>query len=199
MTGSSGAPVFLDRDGTLIVEKHYLSDPEAVSLEGAVIEGLSQLQEDGHPLIVVSNQSGVGRGLFSEADAHAVNGRVDALLRQQGIVILAWYLCPHAPESPCTCRKPLPGLPIAAAREWGLRLPGSYVIGDRRTDVEMADAIGGTGILVMTGYGAQSAAWASAESRPVVDDLRGAAEYIATHGVTPAATAGSTASRRGGP
>jgi histidinol-phosphate phosphatase family protein len=181
MTGSSGVPVFLDRDGTLIVEKHYLSDPEEVSLEGAVVDGLSQLQEDGHPLIVVSNQSGVGRGLFSEADAHAVNGRVDALLRQQGIVILAWYLCPHAPETPCTCRKPLPGLPIAAAREWGLRLPGSYVIGDKRSDLELADAIDGTGILLTTGHGRVDSAWAKSGGRPVFDSLKLAADYVREH------------------
>jgi D-glycero-D-manno-heptose 1,7-bisphosphate phosphatase len=87
---------------------------------------------------------------------------------------------------------------LAAARDWGLQLAGSYVIGDRRTDVEMADAIGGTGILVMTGYGAQSAAWAGAGSRPIVAGLRAAADYIALQGA-PAAAGDSPASRRGGP
>jgi histidinol-phosphate phosphatase family protein len=181
MTQPYGAPVFLDRDGTLIVEKHYLNDPEAVTLEESVIEGLSRLQEDGHPLIVVSNQSGVGRGLFTEAAAHAVNARVDELLRQQGIVVLAWYLCPHAPEIPCACRKPLPGMPIAAAREWGLRLPGSYVIGDKRSDLELADAIDGTGILLTTGHGRLDSAWARSGERPVFDSLKLAADYVREH------------------
>jgi D-glycero-D-manno-heptose 1,7-bisphosphate phosphatase len=181
MTPATGAPVFLDRDGTVIVEKHYLSDPDGVTLEESVVEGLAQLQANGHPLIVVSNQSGVGRGMFTEAAAHAVNHRVDALLRREGIVILAWYLCPHAPETACACRKPLPGMPIAAAREWGLRLPGSYVIGDKRIDLELADAIGGTGILVTTGHGRNDAAWAKSNDRPVFDSLKLAADFVREH------------------
>src|SRR5882672_393306 len=99
-------PVFLDRDGTLIVEKGYLSDPADVRIEEGVIEGLTMLMGRGHPLIVLSNQSGIGRGMFKERDAQRVNARVADMLRRDGIEITAWYLCPHAPGDPCSCRKP---------------------------------------------------------------------------------------------
>jgi histidinol-phosphate phosphatase family protein len=172
------APVFLDRDGTLIVEKRYLSDPAGVELEAGVVEGLSRLQQRGHPLIVLSNQSGIGRGLFTERDAQRVNERIALLLRAHGIEILAWYLCPHAPDAACDCRKPLPGMPLNASRDWQLDLVGSFVIGDKTCDVELADAIGGTGILVTTGHGHDAVEWARSRSRPVVPGLRGAADYI---------------------
>jgi histidinol-phosphate phosphatase family protein len=174
------APVFLDRDGTLIVEKHYLRDPAAVCLERGVAAGLELLAGLGHPLVVVSNQSGIGRGLLETRDAERVNDRVAELLREQGVRIAGWYLCPHAPDTGCDCRKPKSGMALAAARELGLSLAGSYVIGDKRSDLELADAIGGTGILVTTGHGRDSVAWARAEARPVFDDVWGAAEYIAS-------------------
>jgi histidinol-phosphate phosphatase family protein len=172
-------PVFLDRDGTLIVEKEYLSDPDGVCIEAGVVEGLSMLQALGHPLIVLSNQSGIGRGMFDERDARRVNARVEELLRGQGVEIMAWYLCPHTPESLCACRKPLPGMALEAAREWRLELEGAVVIGDKRSDLELADAIGGTGLLLTTGHGRESAGWARSQSRPVFEDLRSAAAYIA--------------------
>ncbi len=178
MNAVAAPAVFLDRDGTLIVERHYLSDPHQVALEEGVVDGLASLQHRGHPLIVLSNQSGIGRGRFTEHDAQRVNERVAALLGDSGIEILAWYMCPHAPEADCNCRKPLPGMPLDAARDWKLQLAGSYVIGDKRCDVELADAIGGTGILVTTGHGGDAVEWATAQSRPVVDGLRAAAGYI---------------------
>ena len=171
-------PVFLDRDGTLIVEMNYLSDPDKVRIEGGVVEGLALLEANGHPLIVLSNQSGIGRGMFTEADARRVNARADALLRRHGIGISGWYLCPHVPEDSCACRKPLPGMARAAARELNLSLPGSYVIGDSRTDLELADAIDATGILVATGHGGEFKDWARVNSRIVLANLREAAEYI---------------------
>jgi histidinol-phosphate phosphatase family protein len=173
------APVFLDRDGTLIVEKHYLRDPEGVCLERGVIAGLGLLAGLGHPLVVVSNQSGIARGLMEARDAELVNQRVAKLLAERGVRIAGWYLCPHAPDSACGCRKPAPGMALAAARDLGLTLEGSYVIGDKRADLGLADAIRGTGILVTTGHGRDSAAWARTEARPVFADVWGAAEYIA--------------------
>lgn len=183
-------PVFLDRDGTIIVEKKYLKDPDQVYLEESVIEGLAQLQGMGHPLFVVSNQSGIGRGKFTENDTRRVNARVDGLLRQEGIEILAWYYCPHSPDADCACRKPLPGMALSAATDWGIRLAGSYVIGDKRSDLELADAIGGTGILVTSGHGREDIDWARVNSRPFFSQLRDAAAYICkcesdveTHGI----------------
>jgi D-glycero-D-manno-heptose 1,7-bisphosphate phosphatase len=175
---AAAPPVFLDRDGTVIVEKFFLKDPGEVALEARVAEGLRRLQEAGHPLIVVSNQSGIARGLLTEDDARRVNARADAMLREAGVQVLAWYLCPHSPETVCGCRKPLPGMALTAAATWDLALTGSYVIGDKRSDVELADAIGGTGILVTSGHGAEAADWARAESRPVFGRFDEAAEFI---------------------
>jgi histidinol-phosphate phosphatase family protein len=171
-------PVFLDRDGTLIVEMGYLKDPERVSLEEGAVDALSMLQARGHPLIVVSNQSGIGRGLLTEGDAHRVNQRVADLLADAGIKILAWYMCPHSPETACHCRKPLPGMAVTAARDWSIDLSGCYVVGDKRSDVELADAIGGTGILVTTGHGMDAVEWARVSERPIFGGLRAAAAYI---------------------
>ena len=173
-------PVFLDRDGTLIVEKHFLHDPDQVQMEIGVVEGLTSLQQAGHPLIVISNQSGIGRGALTEADAYRVNAKVSELLSKEGIKILAWYLCPHAPDAACSCRKPAPGMPIAASAEWGVQLAGSYVIGDKQSDLETADAIGGTGILITTGHGREHRAWAQAHGRPTFARLTEAAQYIRT-------------------
>jgi D-glycero-D-manno-heptose 1,7-bisphosphate phosphatase len=180
-------PVFLDRDGTLIEEKQYLSDPKLVRLEEGVIDGLALLMEHRHPLIVLSNQSGIGRGMFLESDAHRVNARLNDMLKVHGIAITGWYVCPHAPETRCECRKPLPGMAIAASRDWQLTLPGSYVIGDKQSDWELADTIGATGILVTTGHGREFSDRARREARPVFDDLRGAAGYIAKCDVAEAA------------
>jgi D-glycero-D-manno-heptose 1,7-bisphosphate phosphatase len=187
VSGEWAPPVFLDRDGTLIEEKHYLSDPKLVRLEAGVVDGLALLMERRHPLIVLSNQSGIGRGMFLESDAQRVNARLSDMLQVYGIAIMGWYLCPHTPEAQCECRKPLPGMAIAAARDWHLTLPGSYVIGDNQTDLELADAIGATGILVTTGHGREFADRARRETRPVFDDLRGAAEYIGKRDVAAAA------------
>jgi len=171
-------PVFLDRDGTLIVEKDYLGDPAQVSLENGVVEGLAMLKAHGHSLVVLSNQSGIGRGLLTEDDARRVNDRVADLLRGYGIQILAWYICPHVPEARCQCRKPSVGMALAASRDWSLPLSGSYVIGDKRADLELADAIGGRGILLRTGHGTESEEWANDQARPVFDNLLGAAEFV---------------------
>lgn len=174
-------PVFLDRDGTVIVEKDYLSDPAQASLEHGAIEGLSLLQAMGHPLVVLTNQSGIGRGLFEERDAARVNARVADLLRSHGIEIAAWYMCPHAPDAGCACRKPLPGMAIEASRDLNLNLAGSYVIGDKKADLQLADAIGATGILVATGHGRDAIEWARGQHRPVFEGLEGAAKFIAAN------------------
>lgn len=178
MTRAGAPPVFLDRDGTLIVEKDYLSDPRQVFLEDGVVDGLALLSGRGHPLIVLSNQSGIGRGMFTEFEAHRVNARVAEILGAQGIEMMAWFMCPHGPEAGCECRKPAPGMALQAAREYHVDLVGSFVIGDKRSDLELADAIGGTGILVTTGHGLSSVEWALTQRRPVFAGLRAAAEYI---------------------
>jgi D-glycero-D-manno-heptose 1,7-bisphosphate phosphatase len=188
MTERRRPPTFLDREGTLIVEKHYLKDPAQVLLEREVALGLSRLAAQGHPLIVLSNQSGIGRGLLDARDAERVNARVADLLREQGIEITAWYLCPHEPTASCDCRKPAPGMALAAARDLNVELKGSFVIGDKRSDVELADAIGGTGILVATGHGVDAVNWARSQHRPVFEGFGDAADYIITSDVVNTAT-----------
>lgn len=146
--------VLLDRDGTLIVEKNYLADPTGVELEEGVVEGLTQLQRAGYRLVVVTNQSGIGRGYYTLSDAQAVNQRVAELLAARGVLIDGWYICPHRPDADCDCRKPRPGLALAAAKDLSLDLAHSWVIGDKASDVELAAAFDGRGLLVATGEGA---------------------------------------------
>jgi histidinol phosphatase-like enzyme len=124
--------------------------------------------------------------MFTKEDVQRVNTRLATMLLEQGIEIMAWYSCPHAPQAACACRKPLPGMAVAAARDWQLDLPGSYVIGDKRSDMELADAIGGTGILVTTGHGREFTGWARDRARPVFDSVLEAAHYIARSAAEPA-------------
>lgn len=170
--------VFLDRDGTIIVEKHYLSDPALVELEAGAAQGLKLLCELGLTLVVVSNQSGIGRGKFGIDAAHAVNARVAELLAEHGVSIAGWYMCPHAPGTDCSCRKPLPGMAQQAHEELDVALQGAYVIGDKRIDVELGHAIGGVGLLVTTGHGREDESWARSQQVPVFDGLLSASQYI---------------------
>ena len=176
--------VLLDRDGTVIVEKNYLADPAGVELEPAAAAGLRRLAAAGFALVVVSNQSGVARGLMTEADVAAVNARADTLLRTEGVEIAGWYHCPHGPDAQCSCRKPAPGLAHRAAHELGLDLSRSVVIGDKPSDIGLADAIGAGGVLVLTGHGPHAADWARSSRVSVAADLGAAAVLIGKPAVT---------------
>jgi len=111
--------VFLDRDGTIIVEREYLSDPGLVALEHGAVAGLSRLSAAGFVLVVLTNQSGIARGYFDLAAAERVNARVAELLAEAGVPIAGWYICPHADCDGCDCRKPAPGLALTAQRALG--------------------------------------------------------------------------------
>lgn len=134
--------VFLDRDGAIIVDKNYLSDPEGVELLPNAIEGLLQFQSAGFLLIIITNQSGVGRGMFTAKDAEAVNERLVQVLSRNGITITDTYYCPHAPDDHCQCRKPLPGMILEAAAKHGIDLSRSITIGDKESDVKAGQAAG---------------------------------------------------------
>jgi histidinol-phosphate phosphatase family protein len=140
--------VFLDRDGTVIADREYLASPEGVALLPGAGEAVARLNRAGLPVVLVTNQSGIGRGYFSAADYHAVHGRLVEALAAEGARLDAVYHCPHAPEEACDCRKPGPGMFERAARELGLDLAASFYVGDRLRDVEAGLALGGTGILV---------------------------------------------------
>lgn len=144
--------VFLDRDGTLIVDQHYLSDPDKVIILPGVIETLTALQIADFALIVVSNQSGVGRGYFPRQVVDLINERVARLLADRGVKIDGWYYCPHAPDARCRCRKPAPGLLEEAAADLDIDLRRSYVIGDKISDCELVETAGlRAGVLLQAG------------------------------------------------
>jgi D-glycero-D-manno-heptose 1,7-bisphosphate phosphatase len=141
---------FLDRDGTLIRDEHYLADPDLVTLLPGAADAVRALNAAGVPVVVVTNQSGIARGLVTEAQYEAVRARLDALLAAEGARLDASYHCPHHPDhgSPCDCRKPARGMYEAAAADLGLRLDASLFAGDRWRDVAPGLAFGGTAVLV---------------------------------------------------
>jgi len=146
----SRAAAFLDRDGTIIVDREYPGDPDAVELIPGSVEAIVQLRDGGLLILVVTNQSGIGRGLISDADYQAVQGRMETLLARGGAMLDGAYYCPHAPDldPPCDCRKPATGLYLRAAEEHDVDLDGSYFIGDRMRDVLPGVTLGGRGFLV---------------------------------------------------
>ena len=170
--------VILDRDGTILVEKQYLSDPHQVELIDGAAEGLRQLQAMGLGLVVMTNQSAIGRGMVDEAALEAIHRRMRELLQAEGIRLDGVYVCPHRPEDGCACRKPNPGLLERAARELRFEAKDCFVIGDKACDIELGRGAGATTVLVRTGYGAQVAADPSVRAAYTVDDLRGAAAII---------------------
>lgn len=153
-SGAARRAVFLDRDGTLIVERHYLGRAEEVELLPGVPEGLRLLAAAGYALVVVSNQAGVGRGLFPLGAVYATTARLRRELRREGIEIEAFYFCPHHPDDHCRCRKPGPEMLERAARDLRLALRESAMVGDKVIDVETGWNARALGILVRTGHGA---------------------------------------------
>ena len=141
--------IFLDRDGTLIVDVGYPRDPDRVEILPGALEALRRFS--GWALVVVSNQSGIGRGLITPAEAAAVHERFVARFAEAGIVFAGVYYCPHAPDAGCACRKPEPGMLRDAARELGLDLAASIMIGDKAADVAAGVAAGVAAALRFTG------------------------------------------------
>jgi D,D-heptose 1,7-bisphosphate phosphatase len=155
--------LFLDRDGTVMVDKDYLSDPAQVQLIPGVADTLARISRRGFKLVVLSNQSGVARGRFDLDAVARVNGHLAELLAQHGVKLDGSYFCPHleggtvpAYGVKCRCRKPAPGMAEQAALELGLDLRRSWVIGDKRDDLSLARVIGARRILVRTGYGTET-------------------------------------------
>ena len=179
--------VFLDRDGTLIEEVGYLDRVERIKLFPWSVTAIRALNEAGIPIVLITNQSGVARGFFTEAVVDQVHRRIAELLHAGGAHLDAYYYCPHHRDGKiaryaiaCDCRKPGRGLVDRAIRELGVDGPASFTVGDRWLDVALARNIGGRGILVRTGYGAEE------ENRPsdgvqadaIVNNLVEAASWI---------------------
>jgi D-glycero-D-manno-heptose 1,7-bisphosphate phosphatase len=182
--------VFLDRDGTLIEEVGYLDRPERVELYPWSVDAIRALNRAAIRVVLVSNQSGVARGFFTEDVVQRVHARIADLLRQGGAAIDAYYYCPNHPDGKvpayartCDCRKPGRALVDRAVREFGVDPARSFAVGDRWLDIGLARTVGARGLLVRTGYGVTE------EQRPpeglaadaVVDNLAGAVGWILRH------------------
>lgn len=172
--------VILDRDGTIIEERCYLSDPDEVRLLPNAAAGMRRLLDAGWGLIVVTNQSAVGRGKFTEARLAEINARLEELLLAEGVRLDGIYYCPHTPEDGCKCRKPEVGMVEQAARQLGFDPSECVVIGDKRCDIDLGRRVGAKTILVRTGYGAQEESSRIVAPDFVVDNLQDAAELINT-------------------
>jgi D-glycero-D-manno-heptose 1,7-bisphosphate phosphatase len=180
--------VFLDRDGTLIEDAHFLADPSGVRLLPDTPSALRRLRGAGWELVVISNQSGVARGRFTEADVRRVNAEVHGQLWAEGVDILDWLYCPHHPDAAgdpryradCHCRKPRPGMLEEAARRHGLSLSSCVVVGDKRDDLKASKAVGGRALLVLTGKGRAELEERGKppEADAVLDGLAAAADWI---------------------
>lgn len=173
--------VFLDRDGTITREVGYLADPDALEFIPGVAEAIAMLNHNEWLSIVVTNQSGTGRGYFTRESVERVHHRMQHMLSKEGAFLDAIYYCPHRPEDGCDCRKPRIGLLRQAVADFGIELSHSYVVGDKLSDMEMGRRAGCNTALVLTGYGKESENEAGHVSF-VAPDLRAAVDWIVRQG-----------------
>ncbi len=168
--------VFLDRDGTINVEKDYLYQIADFEFIAGAPEAIKILNQTGIMVIVVTNQSGVARGYYTEEDVEILHRHIAYELGRAGAYVDAWFYCPHHPSGrgsyalPCNCRKPLPGMLKDASRRFNIDLQNSTMIGDKRADVGAGLAAGCRTILVRTGYGREEERYISPEAT-ICDDL----------------------------
>lgn len=167
------AAVFFDRDGTLMQDADYCDDPAKVKVFEGAADALRHLRSRGLKIVIVTNQSGIGRGYMTEEDYRAVDREFESQLGSG--LIDATYFCPHSPGDSCACRKPEPGMLLQAAKEHHIDLTKSYFVGDKDTDIECGKRAGTKTILVQTGYGCSAD-----HDRPdaAVADIKSAAAFI---------------------
>lgn len=176
--------VFLDRDGTINMEVHYLHRAADFVLIPGAAPAIRALNQAGYLVIVVTNQAGIARGYYDEAAVNVLHAHLQEVLQAQQARIDAFYLCPHHPDftGVCTCRKPQPGMLLRAAAEWNIDLAGSWLIGDTESDIAAGTAAGCCTILVRTGYGTQAEAHrrhaAVVHPSTIVDDIGAAVRYV---------------------
>ncbi|HVI50751.1 MAG TPA: D-glycero-beta-D-manno-heptose 1,7-bisphosphate 7-phosphatase [Candidatus Sulfotelmatobacter sp.] len=168
--------VLLDRDGTINVERHYLSAPDQLELYPGVGEALAQLKDLGYGLVIVTNQSGIARGYFDLPTLDRIHDRLHALLAPFNVTIDGIYLCPHGPDEGCSCRKPLPGMVNQAVADLGFDPARAIMVGDKAVDVQLGHAVGAASILVRTGHGLKSEGKCAPEL--IADDLPAAVRWI---------------------
>ena len=181
--------VFMDRDGTISEEVGYLNELDQLRLIPKSVEAIKLINESGLMAIVITNQSGVARGYFTEEMVHRVHEKMEELLDERDVHLDGIYHCPHHPEGvvesyrkTCNCRKPASGLLKKASKDHGIDLAASYIVGDKLIDIELAYKVGAKGILVLTGYGKDELEKINdvPEIRPayVADTLFNAAKWI---------------------
>lgn len=171
--------VFLDRDGTVNVERNYLSCPEGMELLPGAAEGIRVLNLLGCPVVIVSNQTVVGRGDCSLETLAAIDRRMIELLANEGAALDGIYYCFHLPAEGCACRKPKTGLLETAGRALEAGLDDAFLVGDKCSDIQAGLAAGATTFLVRTGYGLTTERGGQCAPHYIVDDLSAAARQIA--------------------
>jgi D-glycero-D-manno-heptose 1,7-bisphosphate phosphatase len=177
--------VFLDRDGTLVHDAGYVHRVEDYRLLPGVVGALQELRDAGFRFAIVTNQSGIGRGLYTEADFARFQEHLFDDLAARGITIEATYVCPHLPDAACSCRKPSPTSILDARDRFGIDLARSWMIGDHAVDVRLAANAGCGGILLLTGHGAEEREkLGDTPVAAIVADLPAAAAHIVQRGGT---------------
>jgi D-glycero-D-manno-heptose 1,7-bisphosphate phosphatase len=170
--------VLLDRDGTINVEQVYLSDMDELKLYPNTLDGLRRLKGLGLGLVVITNQSAIGRGFFDRERLEEVHLRLKDLLGRGGVTLDDIFVCPHTPDDGCQCRKPKPGLALHAAQKLGFDPTQAFVIGDKACDIGLGQRIGATTLLVRTGYGNEEISLGKVNPDFVVEDLAEAAQVV---------------------
>jgi len=181
----SDIAVFLDRDGTVNVDKEYLSSPDQLQLIPRSAAAIRELNILGTRVFIITNQSGVARGLFSEEDVLKVHDTLRALLKSEHAYVDDFFYCPHLPGSAdnrynkeCDCRKPKPGMLQQAERKYSVDLRRSFVIGDRCIDVATGKAVAAGTVMVSTGYGAKEIRECRNEPDFFAQDLLEGVKYV---------------------
>ncbi|VAV83234.1 D-glycero-beta-D-manno-heptose-1,7-bisphosphate 7-phosphatase [hydrothermal vent metagenome] len=172
------AVVYLDRDGTINHDPGYLSNPDDVVLLEGAAKAIKTLNDSGIKAIVISNQSAIGRGYFTERELFAVNARVSEIIKDGGGALDAIYYCPHRPDAGCGCRKPRTGLIEQAAAEHHLEGLPAYFVGDKVSDMGAARGAGAKAVMVLTGYGSEELKKLDSQPDFVARDLTVAVSWI---------------------
>jgi len=179
LAAGAGSLVILDRDGVINYDSAaYIRSPDEWRPLPGSLEAIAALHARGRRVVVVSNQSGVGRGLFSEATLAAIHAKMIRAIEAAGGAVSGVYYCPHRPEDACACRKPAPGMLLQIAKDLGCSLVGVPFIGDKVSDVLAADAVRARPILVRTGSGRTAEAELRARAVEIYEDLAAAVSHL---------------------
>jgi D-glycero-D-manno-heptose 1,7-bisphosphate phosphatase len=177
-TTANNRAVFLDRDGTIMLDANYVGTVDKVVLIPNAAQALKRLQDAGYRLFIITNQSGVGRGYFTREAVESIHAHLDEQFGQAGVRFDRYYVCPHHPEDNCDCRKPKPKFLLDAAREYGLDLSRCFMIGDRESDIQAGVNAGVASILVLTGAGRETLMKPAAKPAHVAEDIADAVAWV---------------------